>query len=836
MAIGDSSTLHALHELHPRRTAPLRVPELPEHTPRGPDISEADFVEAIRQSPKQSAPGITGWRYEHFKILLPENGSPELGAFMSFLRSIIASDIPQEIQRILSVSKLYALTKESNQGIRPIAVADSTRRITTKAIAYHYKQLWKEAVGPTQYGISTPSSCEVFVKHVIAHLDCTDIPVALLKVDGKNAFNCIDRQIFLDELARSFPELSRFFNMWYASETPLWYFMQDGSLETIPSSQGAQQGDPAGSFLFCLAFSKALTNIKERLPDCFLGAIIDDLSVAVPPARLVEAWGIVTEELARVGIEVVPHKSEVLLSNSPISNNAALPSGVQQVQGMTLVGVPMGSQEYTNQFLQRTHNKLFAFSNLVTSLPSTQIAFLILRYCAAARAIHLARCIPPSDPCFQHFMQTADSLLASCVGRLANHPDLSPSQTAQIHLPIRLGGLGITSLRAICHPAFIASSASAAQDLMQRPGLSPSLIRLQSHTDGFHRISWFSEAQQSWEQTRAQLNDTSCPILHQPWTIHAMLQMPTKKLQHFISSKVYNQRFLSLLSSMPLSDQARLRSCAGPGSGAFLSALPCIQGCKFTAQAFKTAIQLRIGLPTNVLSTTSSGPCACGVIPDNSGIHFLRCGRGGLIIARHNAILEVLNNILRSTGAHTQTELNYTVPAALPHRPSPSVVRFDILATSRAFETPISADVTVTNPVSTSPVLLARHAATNGSANRAAENRKRAIYEAVSRDAGIAFFPFSVEAFGRIGEPGDSLLKSLASHAINNLADVDPITANKLHASLLHLWRIKISCALQKGNANAVNSGFQRTNGQLYSSISSSRSIDFNLLQERHFL
>lgn len=352
----------------------------------------------------------------------------------------------------------------------------------------------------------------MLVKHAIAHLDLSDHQVALLKVDGRNAFNCIDRQIFLDELARLFPELSRFFNMWYATEAPLWYFMQDGTLEIISSSQGAQQGDPAGSFLFCLAFSRALETIRQRLPDCFLGAIIDDLSIALPPAQLSPAWEIITEELLQVGIEVVPQKSQILLPNECIAQNFTIPNGVQVVHGMELVGTPIGSNDFVAQFLQRFHDKLASFCNLVTSLPSTQVAFLILRYSASSRALHLARCIPPTFEGFDHFMQNTDELLAGCVGRLVNHPALSPAQISQIHLPTRLGGLGISSLATISRSAFIASSASAAQDLIQRPGLPQPLLHLQTHIDRFNRISWHAHAQLSWEQTNAFLIGTCFPL------------------------------------------------------------------------------------------------------------------------------------------------------------------------------------------------------------------------------------------------------------------------------------------------------------------------------------
>ena len=170
--------------------------------------------------------------------------------------------------------------------------------------------------------------------------------------------------------------------------------------------------------------------------------------------------------------------------------------------------------------------------------------------------------------------------------------------------------------------------------------------------------------------------------------------------------------------------------------------------------------------------------------------------------------------------------------------PSPNVsgppnsnLRLDITVTSSALSTQYSADVTVINPISSAPQLLAQNASTNGHACLAAENRKISAYAQASSALGYTFVPFAMEVFGRLGPKGTAFLKTLASRAVSERAQVDLIASNKLHASLVHLWRIQLSCILQKGNARAIFMGLLH-NSQNAQRFLEARPIDFSSLRE----
>ena len=115
--------------------------------------------------------------------------------------------------------------------------------------------------------------------------------------DGVNAFNSCDRQMFLNELYERQPELSPFFEQWYTGESQLWFNLNNGSTRIILSSNGLQQGCPAGSFLFCLGLAPILSRISLAIPDSFIGAIIDDLTVCSPIRQLPTVIEVVSHHL-----------------------------------------------------------------------------------------------------------------------------------------------------------------------------------------------------------------------------------------------------------------------------------------------------------------------------------------------------------------------------------------------------------------------------------------------------------------------------------------------------------------------------------------------------------
>jgi len=367
---------------------------------------------AIDGAPKRSAPGPSGWRYEHLKAVLSdrEDISPVLG----ILTKILLAQIPPEIKDILRITWLIGISKDNNGGVRPISLSDVLRRVVAKALAIKYKPNWKQAVGKHQYGVATAAGVEAVQTGVQLFLQ-SNSNAATFIADGANAFNSCDRQQFLNQLHLKFPELSLFVEQWYVGEAPLWFAMDDGSIATVLSSEGAQQGDPHGSFLFCLGASPILEEIAQALPQCFIGAIIDDITIAAPIETMPQVIATTTRSLGQYGIHLAlpkclifapPHTLPLL----PADTNPLIP---RSDSGFKLLGsplvearmlgdtlVPLGNANFMETWLSDLLQKLKVFVGKISLIKHSQSAFQILLLSANNKIGHLLRSTSSTHGCF----------------------------------------------------------------------------------------------------------------------------------------------------------------------------------------------------------------------------------------------------------------------------------------------------------------------------------------------------------------------------------------------------------------------------------------------------
>ena len=147
-------------------------------------------------------------------------------------------------------------------------------------------------------------------------------------------------------------------------------------------------------------------------------------------------------------------------------------------QGMRVVGVPVGIEQFQRDFLQEAVNGEPA--ELVIALvpiEDAQASFQILRPSATSRLSHLLQTVSPSITCqaasnYDALLGWALASIIACDGaataglrtpeEVANDPTVCQNQTypghevlRQAHLPIREGGLGLTSRSSIKDTAYI---------------------------------------------------------------------------------------------------------------------------------------------------------------------------------------------------------------------------------------------------------------------------------------------------------------------------------------------------------------------------------------------
>ncbi|CAK1600345.1 unnamed protein product [Parnassius mnemosyne] len=201
-------TLESLRQKHPSVKPSQGLPLPPKTSMQPLQISEKDTVEAIMSFSNGSAGGIDGITPQHLKDLVSASAGNAGGVLLKDITKLcnfmLSGNVNPNFIPFLYGAKLCTFKKKDN-GIRPIAVGSTFRRLTSKLACRYIISNLKTKFQPTQLDFGTRGGCEAAVHSVRTFLTNSDADV-LVKVDLRNAFNSIDRVTLLKEVANNTPK------------------------------------------------------------------------------------------------------------------------------------------------------------------------------------------------------------------------------------------------------------------------------------------------------------------------------------------------------------------------------------------------------------------------------------------------------------------------------------------------------------------------------------------------------------------------------------------------------------------------------------------------------
>uniref|UniRef100_A0A0G4G214 Uncharacterized protein n=1 Tax=Chromera velia CCMP2878 TaxID=1169474 RepID=A0A0G4G214_9ALVE len=212
------------------------------------------------------------------------------------------------------------------------------------------------------------------------------------------------------------------------------------------------------------------------------------------------------------------------------------------------------------------------------------------------------------------------------------------------------------------------------------------------------------------------------------------------------------------LAALPAEGKARLRSCAGTGTSAWLTAIPSSGWTRISLTLFTTAIRLRLGL--SIPEIRRNPICVYGTPLDVEGQHAQTCGTGGGVWWWHEQMKDAFYSLLQGLRhcyvirEPTFGQLGLSTATRLVEERQK---RPDFLAGLPSGDT-VLADVAVTHPFSIDANRLCRFAKTAGSAARGMEKVKNDRYGEICHEIGFRFVPLVFETYGR---PGEGVLRFL---------------------------------------------------------------------------
>ena len=247
---------------------------------------------------------------------------------------------------------------------------------------------------------------------------------AILKLDLRNAFNCVSREEVLRQATAHFPSLARWATWCYRQPSRLQF-----SERALESSAGVQQGDPLGPLLFSLALQPLASELRGGSVDLAVHYLDDGVLAGDIPA-LGAALQLAQRRAADIGLELNLGKVRVGSAEqpqrfAPAGRTSRMPccSDRMAAAGFSLTTLsfwaqPIGDDAFIGE---HTAKRAAQAGEPVAELEDPQVGLRLLRACAGfSRMVHSMRCNPP---CAQATaLATFDGLVQRCFGDLTWHP------------------------------------------------------------------------------------------------------------------------------------------------------------------------------------------------------------------------------------------------------------------------------------------------------------------------------------------------------------------------------------------------------------------------------
>ena len=220
----SDNTFTALQAKHPLPHPDCSIPPVPLVSSGCLEVTAGAVVRAIKSFPNSSAGGFDRLRPQHLKDLLTIVGdvedSPLISALIAFCTLVLEGRTPEEVRPFFFGASLVALQKKSG-GVRPIAVGCTLRRLVAKVAGFMVVEDMAALLAPRQLGYGVKGGAEAAVHAARKFLSNMDPDCAFVKLDFRNAFNCIRRDCMLQAVCDLAPTIYPFVHSLYSAPSLL---------------------------------------------------------------------------------------------------------------------------------------------------------------------------------------------------------------------------------------------------------------------------------------------------------------------------------------------------------------------------------------------------------------------------------------------------------------------------------------------------------------------------------------------------------------------------------------------------------------------------------------
>ena len=746
----------ALLQKHPPPPADEAFPPAPNvsDTP-ALTVTEEQVQSAIKTMPPGSAAGLDGMRPMHLKQLISveatEPGRRLLRSITNLVNLTLRGSVPEYVRDSFFGAKLCALSKKDG-GLRPIAIGSVYRRLASRMAAHHLASVVGPELRPVQMGVGTPLGCEAAVHATREFLTAnTSASATVVKVDIRNAFNTVRRDVLLKSVRDRCPEIYPLAFQAYRTPSPLHF-----GEHVILSSCGVQQGDPLGPVFFALVVDGCASSLKAPLNVWYL----DDATIAGPAETVAKDLKTLCSELPKLGLELNRSKCEMTINSGTPAATENIANTISSVlpdikiihpEQLTLLGSPL-HHEGLSDFVRSAHTTISRLCTRICLLDRHTALFFLSKYVSAPRVQYLLRSSPAYlDPTE---LSRIDSTVRLTLQEVCNVA-MTDDAWEQAALPLKHGGLGVRSVHALALPSYVSSLTASA----------PLVSSICSSTSTGSEPAALLPAVEQFMSANG---------------VETVPERPAANLQKTWDDIASTATADRLIAQSNQTHRARLAAASMPYTAAWLQATPIPSlGLHIDDETIRIAVALRLGL-----GVCEPHQCRlCGHSVDRLGHHGLSCKKSAGRFPRHAALNDVIKRALSSAGVPSILE-----PVGLDRgdgRRPDGMTTFPF-SCGRS----LTWDATCVDTFATTHVV--RCALEPGAAAAAAESRKRERYAEISER--YLFTPVAVETTGVVGVEGSKLLRDIGGR-------ISAVTRDPRELSWL---RQRISIAIIRGNSAAV--------------------------------
>lgn len=613
----DTSTVNSLIQKHPTKhpansDALLKGEAERIHPIKFASIDE-ELIRKVAMKTKGGS-GPSGLDAEGWRRLLVSNNFKSVGcdlrkAFAAVVKKLCTEEIRDSTIESFLACRLIPLDK--NPGLRPIGVGEVLRRIAGKVIVSVLKKDIVTSVGFLQVcaGQEAGSEAAIHAMNTIFEEENTE---AALLVDADNAFNSINREVFLHNISILCPSISTYVRNCYLIPSRL--FVIGG--QEIKSQEGTTQGDPIAMAVYAIGIIPLLLMLVETVVgvsenNVKMVAFADDFSAAGSITYLRLWWdSLVTlgpmfgyfpnaTKSCLITKECVYEKAKQVFSESDVHITNA---------GKRHLGAALGTQQYRENFInekiQIWIKEITLLSQIAKIEPQAAYSAFISGY--KHKITYFIRTLPNIS---QHMKQLDRVLTEDFIPAITDGHRCSATDRTLLSLPPKLGGLGI-----------------------------PEFVKI---------------ADMEYSNSRRITEELTNHIINQ----NKDYKMDPEKMQPIkneikLKRNLYHQKLLEDIRAKMSKEETRLNDINQElGASSWLTTLPIKdEGFTLNKQEFWDLIRLRYGWYLSRMPQI----CTCGSRFDVH--HALICKKGGFITLRHNKIRNLTANLLSKVCKDTRVE------------------------------------------------------------------------------------------------------------------------------------------------------------------------------------